>query len=69
MITPTPVDLLPSFTSDGTASLQPGSNKWLPYLIVGGVIIIAIGISMTVNRKIQRDIMKLKMEDDERKKD
>jgi len=62
---PTPVDQLPSFRAGGTVSSQPGSNKWLPYIIVGGVLIVAIGISMTVNRKFQRDKMKLKMKENE----
>ena len=63
---PTPVDQLPSFRAGGTVSSQPGSNKWLPYIIVGGVLIVAIGISMTVNRKILRDRMKLKTKENER---
>jgi len=63
---PTPVDQLPSFSTGGTVPSQPGSNKWLPFIIAGGVLIVAIGISMTVNRKIQRDRVKLKMKEDER---
>ena len=63
---PTPVDQLPSFSSGGTVSSQPCSNKWLPYIIVGGVLIVAIGISITVNQKIQRDRMKFKLKENER---
>lgn len=63
---PTPVDQLPSFSAEGTVPSQPGSNKWVPYIIVGGVLVVAIGISMTVNRKIQRDKIKLKMKENER---
>lgn len=62
---PTPVDQLPSFSSGGNISPQPGSNKWLPFIIVGGILIVAIGISMTVNRKIQRDKVNLKMKENE----
>lgn len=65
---PTPVDQLPSFNAGGTVSPQPGSNKWLPYIIVGGILIVAIGISITVNRKIQRDRMNLKTKENEREK-
>ena len=61
MITPTPVNKLSSFSAGGTVSSQPGSNKWLPYIIAGGVLVVAIGISMIVNKKIQRDRMNLKM--------
>ena len=63
---PTPVDQLPSFSAGGTVSPQPGSNKWLPYIIVAGVLVVAISVSVAVNRKIQRDRMKLKMKEDER---
>ena len=63
---PTPVDQLPSFSTGGNRSSQPGSNKWLPYIIAGGLLIIAIGISLTVNRKIQRDRMKLKIKENEK---
>lgn len=64
---PTPVDQLPSFRTGGTVSPQPGSNKWLPYFIVGGVLIVAIGVSLAVNRKLQRDRINLKMKENERK--
>ena len=62
---PTPVDQLPSFSTGSAVPSQPGSNKWLPYIIVGGILIVAIGVSVTVNRKIQRDKMKLKMKENE----
>lgn len=63
---PTPVDQLPSFNAGGKMPSQPGSNKWLPFIIVGGILITAIGISMTVNRKIYRDRIKLKLKENER---
>ena len=50
-------------------SSQPGSNKWLPYIIAGGVLVVAIGISMIVNKKIQRDRMNLKMKIKENEKE
>ena len=68
MKNPTPIDQLPSFRAGGTVSSQPGSNKWLPYIIVGGILIVAIGISITLNRKIQRDRMNLKMKENEGEK-
>ena len=62
---PTPVDQLPSFSSGGNIPSQPGSNKWLPYIIAGGVLLVAISVSVAVNRKIQRDRVKLKMKENE----
>ena len=62
---PTPVDQLPSFNAGGTVSSQPGSNKWLPYIIVGGVIITAIVIATTVSRNIESNRKKFKMKDNE----
>ena len=47
---PTPVDQLPSFNSGGNIPSQPGSNKWLPYIIVGGVLLVALGVSIAINR-------------------
>ena len=63
---PTPVDQLPSFNSGGNMSSQPGSNKWVPYLIVAGVLILAAGIAISVNKKSQKDRVKLKMKENER---
>jgi hypothetical protein len=60
---PTPVDQLPSFSSGGTVSSQPGSNKWLPYIIVGGVLITAIAIAVAMNRSGNRK--KFKIEENE----
>ena len=44
MIEPTPINQLPNFNS------QQGSNKWLRYIIVGGVLIVALGVSIVINR-------------------
>lgn len=53
---PTPVDQLPSFSTAGNASAQLGSNKWIPLLIVGGVVVAAIGVSIYLHRKQQEKI-------------
>ena len=62
---PTAVDQLPSFSSGGTVSSQPGSNNLMAYLIAGGVIIVGVGILVAVNRKIQRDRMKGTMQEND----
>jgi hypothetical protein len=50
---PTPVDQLPSYNPGDNLSNQPGSNKWLPYIIVGGVVLLSIAaaIALTNNAK------------------
>ena len=50
MIEPTPLNQLPNFNSGGDFNSQPGSNKWLPYIIVGGVLLVALGVSIAINR-------------------
>ena len=30
---------------------QSGSNKWLPVIIVGGIILISIGVAIVMNKK------------------
>jgi len=62
---PTPVDQLPSFKAGGNVSNQPGSNKWIPYIIVGGILLVAISVSIAVNRKVQRDRMNFNKKENE----
>jgi hypothetical protein len=63
---PTPVDQLPSFNLSGNPAAQPGGNKWVPYIIVGGILLVAIGVSFSINREIQRKRINLKTREDER---
>ena len=62
---PTPVDQLPSFKAGGNVPNQPGSNKWIPYIIVGGIFLVAISVSIAVNRKVQRDRMNFNKRENE----
>lgn len=48
---PTPIDQLPSFSGGGNMPSQSGSNKWLPVIIVGGIILISIGVAIVMNKK------------------
>lgn len=63
---PTPIDQLPSFKVGGSVPNQPGSNKWIPYIIVGGILLVALSVSIAVNRKIQRDRMNNKQRENEK---
>jgi hypothetical protein len=62
---PTPVDQLPSFNLSGSPTAQPGINKWIPYIIVGGILIVAIGVSIAVNRKLQSQKINLKIKEND----
>ena len=69
MIMPTPVNELPSFTGSGNEPSQPGSNQWLKFIIVGSVLVLAIGISIAANRKMQQNLSTLNSKSDEREND
>lgn len=53
---PTPVDQLPSFSTAGNASSQLGSNKWIPLLFIGSVVVAATCLSIYLHRKQQEKI-------------
>ena len=67
MNVPTPIENLPGFNS-GTNS-QPGSNPWLKFIIVGGVILLGVIVSARVVRKAHQNIIKIKPEENENGKD
>jgi hypothetical protein len=62
---PTPVDQLPSFNLSGSPIAQPGINKWIPYIIVGGILVVAIGVSIAVNRKLQSQKIQFKTKEND----
>lgn len=55
MISPMPVDELPSFI-EKNKDIEPLVNDpWLKYIIVGGVLILAVVITTAVIRKNQQN--------------
>ena len=67
MNVPTPIENLPGFNS-GTNS-QPGSNPWLKFIIVGGVLLIGVAVSAAVMRRAQQNTIKIKPKENENGKD
>jgi len=45
---PTPLDQLPNFSEISNMPNQPGTNKWLPYFIVGGVVLLSIAAAIAL---------------------
>lgn len=60
MKTPMPIDQLPSFIAKSDGSNQPGSNPWLKFIIVGGVLLIGVAFSAAVMRRAQQNTIKPK---------
>ena len=67
MNVPTPIENLPGFNS-GTNS-QTGSNPWLKFIIVGGVLLIGVAVSAAVMRRAQQNSIKIKPKENENGKD
>ena len=67
MNVPTPIENLPGFNS-GTNS-QPGSNPWLKFIIVGGVLLLGVAVSVSVMRRTQQNTIKIKPKENENGKD
>ena len=69
MKTPMPIDQLPSFISKSDGSSQPGSNPWLKFIIVGGVLLLGVAVSTAVMRRAQQNSIKIKTKENENGKD
>lgn len=69
MKTPMPVDQLPSFISKSGGSNQTGSNPWLKFIIVGGVLLLVVAVSASIMRRAQQNTIKTKPEENENGKD
>ena len=65
MKTPMPIDQLPSFIAKSNGSNQPGSNPWLKFIIVGGILLIGVVVSATVMRRAQQNSIKIKPKENE----
>ena len=48
MKAPMPIDELPSFIAKNNGTVQPGSNPWLKFIIVGGVLLVGLVVSASV---------------------
>jgi hypothetical protein len=69
MKTPMPIDQLPSFITKSNESNLSGSNPWLKYLIVGGIILVGVAISASMMKRAQLKTIIIKPEDNENGKD
>ena len=67
MNVPTPIENLPGFNSGMNS--QPGSNPWLKFIIVGGVLLLGVAISASVMRRAQQNTIKIKPKENENGKD
>lgn len=71
MKTPTPIELLfdQEINAVATASNEvstnlPGSNPWIKYIVVAGIVIIAFTIAHEMTKKNQTVLKPLKNEDE-----
>ena len=48
MKAPMPIDELPSFIAKSNGTVQPGSNPWLKYIIVGGILLVGLLVSASI---------------------
>ena len=69
MKTPMPIDQLPSFIAKSNGSNQPGSNPWLKFIIVCGVLVLGVAVSAAVMRRAQQNTIKIKPKENENGKD
>jgi len=69
MKTPMPIDQLPSFIAKSNSSNQPGSNPWLKFIIVGGVLLLGVAVSASLMRRAQQNTIKIKPKENENGKD
>jgi hypothetical protein len=65
MNSPKPIEELPGFIKENYNIAHPIKNPWLKYIVVGGVIVIAIAISVTLVRNSQQNINLIKKEENE----
>jgi hypothetical protein len=65
MNSPTPIEELPSFIEENYNNEQLVNNPMLKYMIVGGIIMLAIVISAAVVGKNQQKTIIIKPEENE----
>lgn len=64
-----PIDELPSFIAKNNDMARPGSNPWLKYIIVGGILLLGVVISSAIIGRAQQNDLTTKPEDNENRKD
>lgn len=65
MISRMPIDELPSFIEENYKIVTPVHSPWLKYMIVGGVIMLAIVISAAIVGKNQQRTIIIKPKENE----
>lgn len=63
MNSPQPLEELPSFIKENYNIAPQINNPWLKYIVAGGVIVLAIAISVTLVKNSQRNINLIKKEE------
>lgn len=63
MNSPQPLEELPSFIKENYNIAPQINNSWLKYIVAGGVIVLAIAISVTLVKNSQRNINLIKKEE------
>jgi hypothetical protein len=66
MIVPTPIEDLPGFDSGNNS--DPGSNPWLKFIIVSGIVGLAIVFSASAMRRAQQKTIKFKPKENDNEK-
>ena len=66
MNTPTPIENLPGFNSGLNST--PGSDPWLKFIIVGGVLLLGVVISASIMKRAQQNTIKIKHQVNENEK-
>jgi hypothetical protein len=65
MKAPMPIDELPSFIAKSNGTVQPGSNPWLKYIIVGGILLVGLVVSASVMKTAAVNINTIKRKENE----
>ena len=52
MKSPMPIDELPSFIAKSNGTVQPRSNPWLKYIIVGGILLVGLLVSASIMKTV-----------------
>tara|TARA_B110000977_G_C11015677_1_gene469369 strand:- start:587 stop:784 length:198 start_codon:yes stop_codon:yes gene_type:complete len=65
MKAPMPIDELPSFIAKSNGTVQPGSNPWLKFIIVGGILLVGLFVSASIMKTAVVNNNKIKPKENE----